>query len=566
MSKFNNLEKLTQYLLVFLFIIFLFAPISKVIFESLFGQGSFNLSLFSDVLTSKSWSTAFINSLVYSSISALITLGLAFLLAYGFNFTKMNSKVKSFSQKIITLPMLLPTIAYGFALMYTFGSQGLLSQIFNKELFSIYGDIGLILGYVIYALPVSFILINNSMQYLDTRLLIVSRLMQDKPLKQTWIAIVKPLKNIMAMAFIQAFFMAFTDFGIPASVGGNINLITSLLYEQFLGAAPSFAKGSVIALSMLIPSIVSITLLNYFKSKNSTFEKRKENVVLANTLKDSFFEMIALVSSLVIIITFLVMFIVPFVKSWPYEINFTTIHVQEFFKDESLILAIKNSVIVALLTAIYGTIVAFLSGVFVTRNFKNTKMSRFMDSFALITNSVPGMVLGVGYMMFFSGSSLQATMMILVIVNVMHYFATPYQMAKDTFLKLNSNFEAVSLLMKDNWWQTLIRVIIPNTKVTIIEIFNYYFNNAMVTMSAVVFLTSASTMVMSAKIQELQQFEKFNEVFIISLVLLLINASARLVMSFVKAKVVNEKVEEKVMEENIYENKEQNLYPSLPTV
>jgi len=63
--------------------------------------------------------------------------------------------------------MLLPTITYGFAIIYSFGKQGLLTKLFGRQIFDIYGFKGLVLGYVIYTLPIAFILINNTMLYID---------------------------------------------------------------------------------------------------------------------------------------------------------------------------------------------------------------------------------------------------------------------------------------------------------------------------------------------------------------------------------------------------------------
>lgn len=77
------------------------------------------------------------------------------------------------------LPMFLPTITYGFAIIYSFGKQGLLTRLFGRQLFNIYGLNGLLVGYVIYTLPIAFMLIHNTMGYIDKKFMIVSRVMGD---------------------------------------------------------------------------------------------------------------------------------------------------------------------------------------------------------------------------------------------------------------------------------------------------------------------------------------------------------------------------------------------------
>ena len=51
----------------------------------------------------------------------------------------------------------------------------------------------------------------------------------------------------------------------------------------------------------------------------------------------------------------------------------------------------------------------------------------------------------------------------------------------------------------------------------------------MVTISAVVFLTGARTMLLTTKIKELQYFEKFEEIFVLSLLVFLTNVAAKLI-------------------------------------
>ena len=63
--------------------------------------------------------------------------------------------------------MFLPTLTYGFAIIYSFGKQGFLTKLFGRQLFDIYGFNGLLIGYIIYTLPVSFLLIHNTMGYID---------------------------------------------------------------------------------------------------------------------------------------------------------------------------------------------------------------------------------------------------------------------------------------------------------------------------------------------------------------------------------------------------------------
>ena len=101
-----------------------------------------------------------------------------------------------------------------------------------------------------------------------------------------------------------------------------------------------------------------------------------------------------------------------------------------------------------------------------------------------MTNAIPGMVLGVAYLFLFSGSGLQNTLLLMILCNIVHYFSTPYLMMKNSLSKMNAGWETTAMLMGDSWLKTIVRVVTPNAMSTVMEVFSYYFVNAMVTISA----------------------------------------------------------------------------------
>lgn len=150
----------------------------SVLVKSFTGNGeAASLSHYVEVLAGRGFLRALGNSFVISICSALLATVLAFILAYTIHYTNVGKRYKWLIGKAAILPMLLPTITYGFAIIYSFGKQGLLTQLFGRQLFNIYGFNGLLLGYVVYTLPIAFTLINNAMGYIDKRFMIVSRLM-----------------------------------------------------------------------------------------------------------------------------------------------------------------------------------------------------------------------------------------------------------------------------------------------------------------------------------------------------------------------------------------------------
>ena len=511
---------------------FLAVPMISVLIKSFTGNGeAASLSHYIEVLTARGFLRALGNSFAISICSALLATVLAFILAYTIHYTNVGKRYKWLISKAAILPMLLPTITYGFAIIYSFGKQGLLTKLFGRQLFDIYGFNGLLLGYVVYTLPVAFTLINNAMGYIDKRFMIVSRLMGDSPLQTFRMTIVIPLLGTLATSFIQTFFLCFTDFGIPASVGGQYEVVASVLYAEMLGSIPNFGNGAVVALIMIIPSVVSITVLHILEKYNVRYNKLSPIELKKGVKRDAVFAVLSGAVLVCALSMFIVMFVTPFIEEWPYRMNFTLEHVQAVFEDRQLYGVYVNSVMVALITALAGTLIAYGGALVTARSTVSGKLKKVIESIALVTNTIPGMVIGLAYLFVFTGTPLQNTFPIIIICNIVHYFSTPYLMMKNSLSKMNASWETTAMLMGDNWMKTIVRVVTPNALSTLLEVFSYYFVNAMVTVSAVIFIAGARTMVITTKIQELQYFNEFNEIFVLSLLILLTNLIARAVFS-----------------------------------
>lgn len=519
-------QKNRQLRIIFIFVIaifgiFLLLPTITLLLKSFITDNGISFESYMEMLGQKRFYKAFGNSLVVALFSGVLSTFLAFIMAYTINFTNLCKGIKSTIKTLGVLPMLLPTITYGFAIIYSFGKQGLITKLFGKQIFDIYGFKGLVLGYVIYTLPIAFILINNTMLYIDKSFITVSRIMGDSKIRTLWIAVISPLLGTLAAAVIQCFFLSFTDFGIPASIGGEYEVVATLLFNEMLGSVPNFNNGAVIALSMLLPSILSISLLTYLEKYNIRYNKISQPEIKKNKVRDFVCGGLSIVIILIMLSIFAVIVVVPFAEEWPYRIVFLMKNLNNVFSDRSLIGVFTNSILVSVLTALFGTLIAYCGALISSRS--KLKFKGTIEKIALITNTIPGMVLGIAFLLVFTGTPIQNTFFIIIICNIVHFFSTPYLMLKGTLEKMNSSWETTAMLMGDSWIKTIIRIVTPNAMPTILQVFEYYFVNAMVTVSAIIFLVGARTSVITTKIKELQHISKFNEIFVLSLLLLLTN-------------------------------------------
>ncbi len=193
------------------------------------------------------------------------------------------------------------------------------------------------------------------------------------------------------------------------------------------------------------------------------------------------------------------------IKVWPYNFSLTLRHYDFRQVGGGGYAAYWNSIAMSFYTAIFGTIIVFI-GAYLVEKGKELPWLRSLNYFlSTLPLALPGLVLGLAYVFFFNpltwnfaGISLPnpfhglyGTMAILVICNITHFYTVCFLTANTALKQLDPEFEAVSASMSVPFYQTFWRVTVPLCLPTIFGIGIYYFVNAMVTVSAIIFLYPA---------------------------------------------------------------------------
>jgi len=148
--------------------------------------------------------------------------------------------------------------------------------------------------------------------------------------------------------------------------------------------------------------------------------------------------------------------------------------------------------------AAVGTALTF-TGAWLTEKTRGFYLLRdLVRLLAFLPMAVPGLVLGRGYIFFFNGPNnplniLYATMAILVINTVAHFYTVGHLTATTALKQIDPEFEAVSASLKVPIWRTFTRVTVPICLPSILDVAIYMFVNAMTTVSSVIFLYAPDT-------------------------------------------------------------------------
>ncbi|MDH4114622.1 MAG: ABC transporter permease subunit, partial [Burkholderiaceae bacterium] len=198
------------------------------------------------------------------------------------------------------------------------------------------------------------------------------------------------------------------------------------------------------------------------------------------------------------------------VKFWPYNLSLTLYHYTYGFEEAGIEHAYWNSLTLAAWCAIVGAAITFAGAYWLEKTKGADLLRPFIRLQAMLPMAVPGMVLGIGYILFFNAPSnplnfLYGTMGILVLSTLVHFYSSSHLTAVTALKQIDSEFESVSASLKVPFYKTFWRVTVPVCLPSILDIGRYYFVNAMTTISAVVFLYSPKTTLASISILQLDE-------------------------------------------------------------
>lgn len=481
---------------------------------------------FSKLIASNAFKESLGNSMLVTTIATVISISIAYLLAYTLNRT--NIEHREVLKVFLTLPMLIPSISHGLGLINLFGANGIISNILG---FDIIGIPGIIIGSILYSFPVAFLMLDDGFHYIDNnmydnaKVLGLNKWQTFK--KVTWCYLKKPILS----AVFAVFTLIFTDYGVPLAVGGKFITLPVFLYKEVIGLL-DFSKGTMIGLFLLIPAIISFIFDNFSRDYTSG-EIKKKHVISNSKVKDLILTGFVYIV-LICIVTILGSFVYyAFIDNYATNRIFSLKHF-EYVLDNNVLDTMYNSLIIAILVSAFGTIIAYFSA-YVTARIKG-KLGKIIHILTIASLAIPGIVLGLSYTISFKNTFIYNTYAILVLVNIVHFMASPYLMAYNALQKVNQNYEVVAKTFNVGMFRTIKDIIVPCTRGTIREMFAYFFVNSMVTISAVTFLFNTSNMPLSLLINNYEGNMMLGEAAIISLIILFFNVVVKGIVYIVNRK------------------------------
>ncbi|GHV67114.1 phosphonate ABC transporter permease [Spirochaetia bacterium] len=482
---------------------------------------------FAEIVGSPRFQEALGHSIIAAATATVISIIIAYIFALCV--VRTNMRFREAFGVFVTLPMLIPSISHGMGLVLLFGANGVLTRIFGFGK-PVYGFSGIVMGSVFYAFPVAFLMLADILKYEDGSPYEAAAVLGIPKYRQFFSISFPYLRKPLISVVFAVFTLVFTDYGVPLMIGGRYITLPVLMYQEVIGLL-NFSRGSVIGSFLLIPALAAFIfdLLNKDRGSQSFViqEKPRSENILKNTL--ALIYCIAL--CLLIALPIAVYAVLSFVRQYPGDMSLTLANIAKTL-NMGAGRYLQNSLSIALGVSIIGTVLAYFTAWFTARSPGSS--SRALHLVSITSLAIPGLVLGLSYVLFFKGSFIYGTLAMLILVNTVHFFASPYLMAYNSLGKLNANLEDVGLTLGISRFRILKDVLVPQTKFTILEMFSYFFVNSMMTISAVSFLNTVRNKPISLMITEFEGQLFLEGAAFVSLLILMCNFTIKFVIYLLK--------------------------------
>lgn len=488
---------------------------------------SMDMDSWKRVFSSPQFISALKNSFFVTSVSTVLSIVISFILAWCIARTEI--KLKGIFGTVFTLPMLIPSISHGMGLIILLGSNGILTNLFKLK-WNIYGFWGIVVGSILYSFPIAFLMFLDILKYEDNAPYEAADIL-GIPKSHQFLSITLPfLKKPLISIIFATFTLIITDYGVPLMVGSQYITLPILMYQEVIGLL-NFSEGAIIGVILLIPAVVAFIIDVKNKDSGNNSFILKPFRVRRDRRKDLLSFTLCIFVSIAVLLPVVSFITLTFSTKYPINMTFTLNNIFQTFNLQGG-RYLLNSLLIALCVSFLGVVLAFSTAYFTVRI--PGHFSGILHMISITSLAIPGIVLGLSYVIAFNNSFIYGTILILIMVNLIHFFASPYLMIYNSLQKVNQHLEAVGETLGIRRIYIIRDVIIPQVKGTLLEMFAYFFVNCMMTISAIAFLADLSNKPLSLMITQFEAQMLIECASFVALLILTVNLILKGLIYFIK--------------------------------
>lgn len=466
------------------------------------------------------WFTALKNSLFMTLVSTLSCTAVAFLFAYVI--ARLEVPCKGLFRFVTLLPIVSPPFIVALSYILLFGVQGIVTKGLLGLHVDIYGRLGLWIVQTVTFFPYAYSVIYGVIRSISTNLEYAAYNMgatRWQVFRDVFFPLCRP--GIAGGALIAAI-NVLTDFGNPMMIGGDLALLPTEAYMQISGWY-DMKTASVLAVALLVPAVMIFLVNRFWVGKRSYVTITGKEISLhpfpvPRWVKWSLFALTMCIS-LFILLVYGTLFYGAFTKAWGYDWSFTWKNLQYVFQKGG---QIWNSIRYAFLSSLGAAFLAMVLAYIVQK--KQVGLNRALDFLAILPGAIPGMFLGIGFVMAFNGKPLEltGTSAIMVLALLFWNIPTCYSAATAGLQQIGASVEDAALNLGANSFRSFRDVIIPLLKAPFLSGFVLSFLRSVTCLSVVIFLYAPATTVGTISVMVLVQSGQWGAAAAFTIVLIAI--------------------------------------------
>lgn len=530
-------------ILVVLFIfIAIVMPILAMIGASISEEGR---ALFGHYLTEPAYQAIITNTLVMGlSVAAAGTM-LGFLFAYVR--VKVQAPFKRFMHLIALIPIISPPFALAIAIIILFGRNGMISRGIFGVRYDIYGLPGLTLALSLSLFTVAYLNFKGMLQALDPSLEEAATNLGASKWRIFRTVTVPMLLPGFAASFLLLFVEAIADLGNPLVLGGNFEVLATRVYISVIGLHDNVAA-AVFSVILLVPSLTVFIVQRYWVGRSSVVSitgkpSGTPQQIIHPLVRWPLFGLV-MAFCLLIVIVYGVILVGSLTKVLGVNNTFTLEHfdfVINGYGSEAMTDTTLFSIIATPLAGILGMLIAFLV---VRKTFAGRGA---IDFGTMLGIAVPGTILGIGYLLVFNnpitiavpftgdsippitlipkltgGRALLGGALAIVIVYIVRSAPAALRSGVALLSQIDPAIEEASISLGADNALTFRRITLPLIRPAFLAGLIYAFARSMTTISAIVFLTTPQTRIMTQQILNETEQGRYGNAFAYCVILIAI--------------------------------------------
>jgi iron(III) transport system permease protein len=519
-------------LIMFVFIAVLL-PIFAMVGESFSAEG---LPLFQRYVNDPVYQSIILNTLVMGTLVGMLGTAVGFLFA--FVQVKLNVPFKRFMHLVALIPVISPPFALATAAIVLFGRNGSISRGILGIRYDIYGLDGLILVMTLSFFTIAYLNLRGMMEALDPALDEAATNLGANKWRVFRTVTIPMLLPGIASSFLLLFVEAIADLGNPLVLGGNYEVLATRVYVTIIGLFNT-TGAAVLSVILLVPSLLVFVVQRYWISRISVISVTGKPTGTHQTINHplvrwSLFAVVMFMCLLIVLIYGTIFHgafaRVPGVR-WDLTLDNFDFVINgigaQAMRDTTTLAALATPI-----AALVGVLIAY---VVVRKDFLGRSA---LDFSAMLGLAVPGTIIGIGYILAFNtpitvagitlipkltgGQGAFGGALAIILVYIVRSVPAALRSGTAALSQIDPSIEEASTSLGADSSRTFRRITLPLIRPAVLAGLIYSFARSMTTISAIVFLTTPQTKIMTQQILNEVENGRYGNAFAYCVILIAI--------------------------------------------